>query len=408
MGAVTSNNKLTAAGALELNRKLPEIRESLKQKFKYSEINYSDLATDPEIFRQYEGGRFEIHILATVNKGGKPYVLHTLLPDLRDVEGYKNIFLSYIQIIEQVQPYVSKTYLPVMKGWTVMKYNIDDHDIFLPAIVYEPFVITDSVASWESAELTPYSCQDVYQFAIKSFQTLIVTRNLKAGCHFSRFATFFALNGKGLVMLPGKPCNQGANKCDQDYFNDKSPAAIDEINAITYLLIQLMVGNGANQFIQKISSNTNQVNQGKQFLSQHVGKLCQMLLEPLLQTDISNIYTPEAYLEYLRSKPVLDMFTEVSGIEQTDEDVQKIAQDLALIKSANQTAYQEYCSSREPLREVLRLILKCLGEADKTLSVDEKVKLVKQMIADSKVKLFAVCYKGEELEQEISNLANQE
>lgn len=408
MGAVTSNDKLTAEGALQLNRKLLEVQASLEQKFKYSEIKYSDLATDPEIFRQYEGRRFEIHILGNVLKGGKPYVLHTLLPDLRDLDGYKNIFLSYVQIIEQVQPYVSKTYLPVMKGWTVMKYKIEDHDIFLPAIVYELFVITDSVASWESAEVTPYSCQDVYQFAIKSFQTLIVIRNLKAGCHFSRFMTFFSLDGKGLVMLPSKPCNQGANKCDQDYFNDKSPAAVAEINAITYLLIQLMVGNGANQFIEKLNSNTNLANQGKQFLSQHVGELCQLLLEPLLQTDISNIYTPEAYLEYLRSKPVLDMFTKVSGIEQTDEDVQKIAQDLALIKSANQTAFQEYCGSREPLREVLRSMLKCLGEADKTLSTDEKVKLIKQMISDSKVNLFAVCYKGEELEQEISNLANQE
>ena len=408
MGAVTSNDKLTAEGALQLNRKLLEVQASLEQKFKYSEIKYSDLATDPEVFRQYQGRRFEIHILGNVLKGGKPYVLHTLLPDLRDLDGYKNIFLSYVQIIEQVQPYVSKTYLPVMKGWTVMKYKIEDHDIFLPAIVYEPFVITDSVASWESAEVTPYSCQDVYQFAIKSFQTLIVIRNLKAGCHFSRFMTFFSLDGKGLVMLPSKPCNQGANKCDQDYFNDKSPAAVAEINAITYLLIQLMVGNGANQFIEKLNSNTNLANQGKQFLSQHVGELCQLLLEPLLQTDISNIYTPEAYLEYLRSKPVLDMFTKVSGIEQTDEDVQKIAQDLALIKSANQTAFQEYCGSREPLREVLRSMLKCLGEADKTLTADEKVKLIKQMIADSKVKLFAICYKDGELEREISNLANQE
>lgn len=408
MGAITSNDKLTAEGALRLNQKLLEVQASLEQKFKYSEIKYSDLATDPEIFRQYEERRFEIHILGNVLKGGKPYVLHTLLPDLRDLDGYKNIFLSYVQIIEQVQPYVSKTYLPVMKGWTVMKYKIEDHDIFLPAIVYEPFVITDSVASWESAEVTPYSCQDVYRFAIKSFQTLIVIRNLKAGCHFSRFMTFFSLDGKGLVMLPSKPCNQGANKCDQDYFNDKSPAAVAEINAITYLLIQLMAGNGANQFIEKLSSNTNRADQGKQLLSQHVGELCQLLLEPLLQSDISNIYTPEAYLEYLRSKPVLDMFTKVSGIEQTDEDVQKIAQDLALIKSANQTAFQEYCGSREPLKEVIRSVLKCLGEADKTLSAAEKVDLVKQMISNSKVKLFAVCYKDGELEQEISNLANQE
>lgn len=405
MGAVTSNDKLTAEGALDLNRKLLEVQESLKQKFKYSQINYSDLAPDVEVFRQYQGRRFETHILANVSKGGKPYVLHTLLPNFNDFERHKNVFLSYIEIIEQVQPYVTNTYLPMMKGWTIVKYDVDGHDIYLPAIVYDSFDISASVRTKLNAG-PMISCQDAYRHAIKMFQTLAVTRKMKAGCHLSRHTSFFSLDGKSLVMLPSKPCNQGSNKCDQAYYDEKSQEAIAEINDLTFLLIKMMVGPKAEDLISNLKSGDR--DRSKSELFKVVEELCQLLLEPLLQTDISNIYTPEAYLEYLRSKPVQEMFAKVSGIEQTPEDAQKIAQDLALIQSANQIAYREYCSSREPLKEVIRSVLKCLEAADKTLTTAEKVELVKQMILESKVKFFAVCYKDRELEQEISNLANQE
>lgn len=433
MGQSASANLAEQAAVYEnqMKRVIPVMEEKFKFLYVDSKIlsfvKHDNSEGEDHLFR-YEGPFKEIHQFQSVIKGDKSFITHILVPNEQNYQQYAQEVLSYIQLLEQSQPYVSKTALPQLKYWTILERNINEHKYKFLVFIYEEFNISSSL-QMKSREM-PFNCQTVYSFAISIFKTLVVTRNLKINAHFDANLIFIKPNSNSLVMIPSLPCGKEYNKCD-DYLSEKAEEgkqlaevrfidekALAELRSLAFLLIKMLYGPtlDANVFNKIfIGSKTQEI--FKQQYLQHktevegeiekLQDLCRGIIAPFLRPP-QMIPSPVEYLKYLQSAEMVKLFR-TSGVSfSADDDAVGqvlIGEDLEAIRSSNDTSFKRHCLHRESLEAALMSAGECLIAATLEIPEEEFILIVKELIAESpRVYQFQACYSEDEIVRALRNI----
>ncbi len=430
-------DQLSAEQIATFQQEMKGVIRVMEEKFKFlyvdpKAISLDAYKSDPKEYvpLKYEGAFKEVHLFHPVIKEDKQFVAHSLVPEegIVGLQKYHLQLLSYIQLLEQSQPYVTKSALPQLKYWTVLEKERTGQKFLQLLFIYDEFDFNSSLQM--KAQQQIFNCQIVYSYAIQIFKTLVVTRNLKIMAHFDGNLIFNRSNPEHLIMIPSLPCGENYNQC-QDYLTEpigegKFPAelkfinekALAELRSLALLLIKLIYGPAAaKSFLGNIfiNSKTKEIF-AKQYFEKknavqeelaNLTSLCREIIEPFLGPP-QMIPSPVEYLKHLQSPKMVKLFQRGSVSFSADSDAvgqALIGQDLEQIQQINNESFKKHCLQRESLLEALTSSGQCLFAASSDLSREEFVVILKELISQlPRSYQFQACYTDSELDQALRQI----